>query len=61
MKQKYTVEVTDVDIVDNIKVYTVCVYKWIFFRLIPICVKSYIDADLELIKDEANDYILWHS
>ena len=59
--KKFTVEVVDVDIVDNVKVYTVCVYRWILFGRIPICVKSYTGDDLDSLKFEANDYILWHN
>ena len=59
--KKFTTEVVDVDIFDNVKVYTVCVYRWIFFGLIPICVKSYTGDDLASLKFEANDYILWHN
>ena len=48
--KKFTVEVVDVDIFDNVKVYTVCVYRWILFGLIPICVKSYNGDDLDSLK-----------
>ena len=59
--KKFTVEVVDVDIFDNVKVYTECVYRWIFFGLIPICVKSYTGDDLDSLNFEAYDYILWHN
>lgn len=62
MEKKYTVEVVDrewfqFDCYHRKELFTVCVYRWIFFGLIPICVKSFFGDDLEMLKDEANDYI----
>ena len=57
MEKKYTVEVVDKEWFEGKELFTVCVYRWILFGLIPIGVKSFFGADLEILKDEANDYI----
>ena len=57
MKKKYTVEVVDKEWFEGNELFTVCVYRWILFGLIPICVMSFFGNDLEMLKDEANDYI----
>ena len=57
MEKKYTVEVVDKEWFQGKELFTVCVYRWILFGLIPICVKSLFGDDLEMLKDEANDYI----
>ena len=57
MEKKYTVEVVEKEWFQGKELFTVCVYRWILFGLIPICVKSFFGDDLETLKDEANDYI----
>ena len=58
MEKKYTVEVVEKEWFQGKELFTVCVYRWwILFGLIPICVKSFFGDDLEMLKDEANDYI----
>ena len=57
MEKKYTVEVVNKEWFEGKELFTVCVYRWILFGLIPICVKSFFGDDLETLKDEANDYI----
>ena len=59
MEKKYTVEVVDKELFEGKELFTVCVYRWILFGLIPICEKSFFGDDLEILKDEANDYIFY--
>lgn len=61
MKKKYSISVADIEWFEGKPHYTVCVYLWVLFGLIPICVKSYFGEDLDSTLFEAKDYITWHN
>lgn len=61
MKKKYSINVTDLEWFEGKQHYTVCVYRWVLFGLLPICVKSYFGKDLSSLLFEAKDYITWHN
>lgn len=60
MKKKYSIDV-DKEWFKGKEFFTVCVYRWILFGLIPICVKTYFGYDLDILLFEAKDYITWHN
>ena len=53
MKKKYSISVADIEWFEGKPHYTVCVYRWVLFGLIPICVKSYFGEDLDSTLFEA--------
>lgn len=57
MKKKYSIDVVDIEWFEGKLHYTVCVYRWILFGLIPICVKSYFGDDLDKALSHAKDYV----
>ena len=57
MKKKYTIDVVDIEWVDKKPHYTVCVYRWILFGLLPICVETYFNNDLDKALSYARDYV----
>ena len=61
MKKKYSINVADIEWFDGKPHYTVCVYHWFLFGLIPRCVKSYFGEDLVSLLFEAKHYITWHN
>lgn len=61
MKKKYTIDVVDIDWFEGKQLYTVCVYRWFLFGLIPICVETYFGEDLNALLLEAKEYITFHN
>lgn len=57
MKKKYTIDVVDIEWIKGKPHYTVCVYRWIIFGLIPICVETYFGEDLDKALLCAREYI----
>lgn len=56
MKKKYSIDV-DKEWFQGKELFTVCVYRWILFSLIPICVETYFNNDLDKALSYAKDYI----
>lgn len=57
MKKKYTIDVVDVEWFEGKELFTVCVYRWFLFGLIPICVETYFNNDLDKALSYAREYI----
>lgn len=57
MKKKYTIDVVDIEWFEGKQLYTVCVYRWFLFGLIPICVETYFNNDLDKALSYARDYV----
>lgn len=57
MKKKYTIDVSDVEWFQGKELFTVCVYRWILFGLIPICVETYFNNDLDKALSYAREYV----
>lgn len=57
MKKKYSINVADIEWFEGKPHYTVCVYRWFLFGLIPICVETYFNNDLDKALSYARDYV----
>jgi len=57
MKKKYSIDVVDKEWFQGKELFTVCVYRWILFGLIPIRVVTYFNNDLDKTLSYAKYYV----
>ena len=57
MKKKYSIDVVETEWFQGKELFTVCVYRWVIFGLIPICVETYFNNDLDKALICAKDYV----